>query len=137
MSTSPASTAQRQVLLSQAQALTQQLQNYQSQIAQYSGNLEQQIGNTVTQINSLAKNIASLNAQIAAAEGGTGQTPNQLMDQRDQPDRSAQPVCERQRRAPTATAQMDIYIGTGQALVVGQHRADARCHPDPSTMRHD
>src|SRR6185437_238278 len=40
VSTSPSSTAQRQVLLSNAQALTQELKNYQTQISQYGNNLE-------------------------------------------------------------------------------------------------
>jgi flagellar hook-associated protein 1 len=117
VSTSPSSTAQRQVLLSNAQALTQELQNYQTQISGYSRDLEQQIGTTVTQINSIAKNIASLNAQIAAAEGGTGQTPNQLMDQRDQLiDQLSQYV--NVNAVTGSNGQMNIYLGTGQALVV-------------------
>jgi flagellar hook-associated protein 1 FlgK len=117
VSTSPSSTAQRQVLLSQAQAVTQQLQNYQSQIAQYSGNIEQQIGNTVIQVNSLAKNIAQLNAQIKGAEGGTGQIPNQLLDQRDQLiDQLSQYV--NVNAVQESDGQMDLYIGSGQALVV-------------------
>jgi flagellar hook-associated protein 1 len=84
VSTAPSSTAQRQVLLSKAQAVTQVLRNYQTQISQADRNLEQQVGTTVNQINSISKSIAALNAQIAAAEGGSGQTPNALMDQRDQ-----------------------------------------------------
>ena len=116
LSTSPTSTSQRQVLISQAQALTTQLQNYQSQLDTQSTNIEQQIGSTVGQINSLANNIANLNKQIAAA--GTGATPNQLMDQRDSLiDQLSQYVSV--NAVTESSGQMDVYIGTGQALVTG------------------
>jgi flagellar hook-associated protein 1 len=129
VSTSPASTAQRQVLLSNAQALTQELRNYQAQIDGYSGNLEQQIGTTVTQINSITRNIASLNAKIAAAEGGTGQTPNQLMDQRDQLiDQLSQYV--NVNAVTGSDGQMNIYMGTGQALVVSSSAQQLVTAPD-------
>lgn len=131
VSTSPSSTAQRQVLLSQAQALTQELQNYQSQISQYSQDLEQQVGSTVTQINSITGNIASLNAQIRAAEGGTGQTPNQLMDQRDSLiDQLSQYV--NVNAVTQSDGQMDIYVGSGQALVVGSSAQTLAATPDPT-----
>jgi flagellar hook-associated protein 1 len=130
VSTSPASTAQRQVLLSNAQALTQELKNYQTQIDGYGRNLEQQIGTTVTQINSIAKNIASLNAQIAAA-GGTGQTPNQLLDQRDQLiDQLSQYV--NVNAVTSSDGQMNIYMGTGQALVVASSAQQLVAMPDPN-----
>ncbi len=129
VSSSPNSTAQRQVALSKAQALTQELQNYQSQIAQYSQNLEQQVGTTVSQVDSLASNIASLNAQIKAAEGGTGQTPNQLMDQRDGlVDQLSQYVSV--NAVTQSDGQMDIYVGSGQALVVGSTAQTLVATPD-------
>jgi flagellar hook-associated protein 1 len=131
VSSSPASTAQRQVLLSDAQALTQQLQFYQSQISQYGQNLEQQVGDTVNQINTIAGNIASLNAQIAAAEGSTGQTPNQLLDQRDKlVDQLSQYVSV---TAVTAgNGQMNVYIGTGQALVTSSSAQTLVVTPNPN-----
>jgi flagellar hook-associated protein 1 FlgK len=129
VSTSPSSTAQRQVLLSQAQALTQELQNYQSQIAQYSQNVGQQVGTTVIQVNSIAHNIATLNAQISAAEGGTGQTPNQLLDQRDSLlDQLSQYVSV--NAVTQSDGQMDVYIGSGQALVVGSTAQNLVATPD-------
>jgi len=117
LSSSPSSTASRQALLSEAQALTQQLTGYQGQISQYSASLEQQIGTDVTQINSLASGIASLNQQISNAQAG-GQQPNQLMDQRDNLiDQLSQYVTV--NTATETDGAMDVYIGTGQALVSG------------------
>lgn len=129
VSTAPSSTAQRQVLLSKAQAVTQVLRNYQTQISQANRNLEQQVGTTVNQINSISKSIAALNAQIGAAEGGTGQTPNGLMDQRDQLiDQLSQYVSV--NAVTGSDGQMNIYMGTGQALVVSSSAQALVATPD-------
>lgn len=118
LSTTPTSTSDRQVLISQAQALTTQLQSYQSQLDTQSANLEQQISSTVAQVNSLASNIASLNSQIAAAGISSGSQPLQLEDQRDSLiDQLSQYVSL--NAVTESNGQMDIYIGTGQALVTG------------------
>ena len=115
VSTSPSSTPARQALLSQGQALAQQLQSYDSQINQYGSQLESQISTDVAQINTLSTNIANLNQQIAAASA-SGQTPNQLLDQRgtmiDQLSKyiSVQTV-------PQSNGMTNVYIGNGQALV--------------------
>jgi flagellar hook-associated protein 1 len=115
---SPSSSAARQALLSQAQALAQQLTGYDAQITQYGGTLEQQISGDVTQVNTLASGIASLNTQIANDLGGTGQAPNQLMDQRDNLiDQLSQYVSVNTASEPSG--MLDVYIGTGQALVTG------------------
>jgi flagellar hook-associated protein 1 len=117
LSSSPSSTASRQALLSEAQALTQQLTGYQGQISQYSASLEQQVGSDVNQINSLASGIASLNQQISNAQAG-GQQPNQLMDERDNLiDQLSQYVTV--NTATETDGAMDVYIGSGQALVSG------------------
>ncbi len=117
VSTSPNSTSARQALLNQGQALAQQLQGYDAQITQYGSQLESQITSDVAQINTLATNIATLNKQIAAASA-TGQSPNQLLDQRgtliDKLSKyvSVQTVAQ-------SNGTMDVYIGSGQALVTG------------------
>jgi flagellar hook-associated protein 1 FlgK len=130
----PTSTAQRQVLISQAQSLTQQLKSYQSQLDTQSNDLESQISSTVGNINSLAKNIAQLNAQIAAAEGtgsSSGSTPNQLMDQRDQlVDQLSQYVSV--SAVTESSGQMDVYIGSGQALVLASSAQQLAATPNPN-----
>jgi flagellar hook-associated protein 1 FlgK len=117
---SPASTAQRQALLSQAQSLAQQMQNYNSQLQTYGASIETQIGSSVSQINTLASGIANLNGQIAAGLASTGQTPNSLMDQRDTMiDQLSQYVTV--NTATQADGSMNVYIGSGQALVTGSN----------------
>ena len=118
LANSPTSSAARQALLSQSQALAQQLQGYDAQISQYGDNLEQQVHGDVSQINSLAGGIASLNNQIAKDLAGTGQAPNQLLDQRDQLiDQLSQYVSVNTASEPNG--MLDIYIGSGQSLVSG------------------
>src|SRR6185437_12865554 len=118
MAGSPASTAQRQVVLSQAQALAQQMQNYNSQLSTYGSSIDQTLISNVGQINSLSSSIASLNVQISSGLAATGQTPNDLMDQRDSLiDQLSQLVTV--NTAPQSDGSLNVYIGTGQALVTG------------------
>jgi flagellar hook-associated protein 1 len=127
---SPASTAQRQVLLSQAQSLAQQMQNYNAQLSTYSTGVESQITGTITQINTLSAGIASLNGQIAQGLASTGQTPNTLLDQRDQMvDQLSQYVTV--NTATQADGSMNVYIGTGQPLVVGSTSQTLAAVQDP------
>jgi flagellar hook-associated protein 1 FlgK len=117
VATTPTSTAARQALLSQAQALAQQLTSYDSQISQFGTQLESQLSGDVAQINTITSNIASLNQQIATASSA-GQTPNQLMDQRDQLITQLSKYVSVQTSTESNGA-MDVYIGNGQALVTG------------------
>ncbi|MBW4051715.1 MAG: flagellar hook-associated protein FlgK [Proteobacteria bacterium] len=117
VATTPTSTAARQALLSQAQALAQQLTSYDSQISQFGAQLETQVSGDVSQINTITANIASLNQQIATASSA-GQTPNQLLDQRDQLITQLSKYVSVQTNTESNGA-MDVYVGTGQALVTG------------------
>jgi flagellar hook-associated protein 1 FlgK len=115
--TTPTSTAARQALLSSGQALAQQIQTYNSQLSQYGSQLETQLSGDVTQINSLSSNIATLNQQIAAASSN-GQTPNALLDQRDQLINQLSQYVSVQT-ASQGSNEVNVYIGSGQALVTG------------------
>lgn len=129
LSSSPSSTASRQALLSQAQALVQQINGYSSQISAYGSNLEQQISSDIGQVNSLASGIASLNTQIAADLAG-GKTPNQLMDQRDNlVDQLSKYVSV--NTATESNGAMDVYVGSGQALVTGSIAQQLSAIPSP------
>ena len=132
----PSATAQRQVLLSQAQALTQQLQSYDSQISQYRSGLEAQLGSNVTQINSVAGGIAALNSQIATALA-TGQTPNDLLDKRDQLlDQLSQYVGI--STATQSDGEVNVFFGAGQPLVTGGATQTLTLLQDPyNATRHE
>ncbi|HWF98320.1 MAG TPA: flagellar hook-associated protein FlgK [Steroidobacteraceae bacterium] len=117
VASAPSSSAARQALLSQAQALAQQLTSYDSQISQFGSQLESQLSVDVSQINTITANIASLNQQIATGSSA-GQTPNQLMDQRDQLITQLSQYVSVQTNTET-NGEVDVYVGSGQALVTG------------------
>ncbi len=117
LSSSPTSSASGEAVLSQAQALVEQLQSYDTQIQQAGTQLESQISTNVTEINTLASQIATLNGEIAD-QSGSGQTPNQLMDQRDAlVSQLSQYVTV--NTVAQGNGETNVYIGNGQALVTG------------------
>ena len=125
---SPSTTAQRQALLSQANALAQQMQNYNTQLSSYGNGIEQGINSAITQVNTLTSGIAKLNQQIASGLASTGQTPNQLMDQRDlMLDQLSQYVSV--NTATQADGSMNVYVGTGQPLVIGATSQELKATP--------
>ena len=131
MANSPSSTAQRQVVLSQAQSLAQQLRNYNQQLTTIGSSLEQTITSNIGQINTLSSSIASLNGQISAGIAATGQTPNDLMDQRDSLiDQLSQYVTV--NTATQTDGSMNVYIGTGQGLVTGSSTQKLATFPSPN-----
>jgi flagellar hook-associated protein 1 FlgK len=76
-----------------------------------------QLQDSVTAINSLATRIASSNAQIAR-EAGSGQTPNDLLDQRDQLIHDLNQYV--QTTSITASdGSVGVYLGNSQSLVLG------------------
>ena len=116
MANSPSTSAPRQVVLSQAQALAQQLQGYDSQLQTYSDQVDQRIQSTANDISGIAQSIAQLNSQIALAYG-SGQPPNDLLDQRDQlVNQLSQDV---NVSVTNQDNQINVYIGNGQPLVIG------------------
>ncbi len=116
---SPTSMPARQTLLSQAQTLMERLQSYDSSLRSFDAQVGSQLQSEADSISSLARNIAKLNQEISAGYGRTGQPPNDLMDQRDRLiDELATHV------NVNVVAQDDhslnVFIGNGQPLVVGQ-----------------
>jgi flagellar hook-associated protein 1 len=80
----PTSTAARQALIGQAQAVANSFQTTSSQLQSLNTSINASITADVSQINSLSASIASVNKQIVVASAqGSGQAPNQLLDQRD------------------------------------------------------
>jgi flagellar hook-associated protein 1 FlgK len=76
-----------------------------------------EIAQKVDAINGLAKNIADVNNQIAMAQG-TGQPPNDLLDQREQLVRDLNQYVQTSS-VPASDGTVGIFIGGSQALVLG------------------
>ncbi|MGN6389541.1 MAG: flagellar hook-associated protein FlgK [Burkholderiaceae bacterium] len=118
LAANPNAAASRQSVLSEGQALVARFQSLNQQVDDIRTGVNSQIGGSVTAINSYAQQIASLNEAISKATGGTGQPPNDLLDQRDQL------VADLSKQVGTTVVRQDgntynVFIGNGQALVLG------------------
>jgi flagellar hook-associated protein 1 len=130
MANSPSQSSTRQAVLNQAQAVISQFQSYQSNFEQLGGQVNTQLQSEASTITSLAQSIAGLNQSIMDAQNnGSSQPPNSLLDQRNNLiDQLSQDV------SVTTTTQSDgsvsVFIGSGQALVVGAQAATLSAAPD-------
>jgi flagellar hook-associated protein 1 FlgK len=117
LANAPTQSASGQAVLSSAQTLAQTIQGYASQLSQADQNVEGQISSSVAEINTLASSIATVNGQIAA-QSASGQSPNTLLDQRDQLiNQLSQYVSV--NTATQSDGSLDVFIGSGQSLVTG------------------
>lgn len=119
---SPESIPARQTLLSNAQFAVNRFQAIDQRLTDISNGLNGQLTNTVSTINSYAQQIAALNGNIKRASAtatSPGQLPNDLLDQRDQLIN----LLNKEVRAtvqPQTDGTVGVFIGNGQALVVGE-----------------
>src|SRR5690606_19493280 len=126
----PTSTAARQTLLSQAQILVDRLQGYQDSLASFEAQVNSSMRTQADAVSSIASAIAQLNQEISSGYARTRQPPNDLLDQRDRLlDQLATYV------SVSVVAQEDgsvnVSIGAGQPLVVGQHASRVVATGDP------
>ena len=116
----PTAIPARELMLSEGQSLVASFRHIDGQLDGMRERIGIEFRNQVSEINDLAGSIASLNEDIALAYGsGTGQPPNDLLDQRDQL------VLTLSEKIGVTTLKQDdqtlnVYIGNGQPLVVGQ-----------------
>src|SRR5690606_24406432 len=116
---SPASIPARQGLLSQSQALVEQLQGKDASLRTLDAQVNAGIASAADSISALAQGIAQLNGEIAAAQGRSGQPPNDLLDQRDRLlDELATHIGV--EVVAQGDAMVNVFIGNGQPLVLGQ-----------------
>jgi flagellar hook-associated protein 1 FlgK len=115
----PTSTSAREALLGDASALAANLNSTSSQLQEMNSDVNTRITADVNQINSIGTQISSLNSQITQSSG-SGQTPNQLLDQRDELVSNLS-----QLAGVTTTSNSDgsinVYLGNGQPLVLDQN----------------
>jgi flagellar hook-associated protein 1 FlgK len=130
VSNNPSSISSRQVLLSQAQNLTERLKSYDSQLAGFDSQIEASMQSEVTQISSISQSLAKLIQQITGAYAQAGQPPNDLLDQRDRLlDQLSGHIDV--STVKQADGSVNVFIGNGQALVVGINAATLTTTTDP------
>lgn len=113
----PGTAPSRQAMLSGAESLAARFQSMAGQLQGMQDGVNNEISSAVTNINAYAKQIAQLNEAISKAQNGTGQPPNDLLDQRDLI------VSELAKQTRVSVVKQEsgygIFIGNGQPLVVG------------------
>jgi len=130
VSDAPESIAARQTLIGSGQSLSNRLQTLDTRMTEIRDGLNGQISNSVTLINSYAKQISALNDTIVRTQAQTGQTqaPNDLLDQRDQLiNQLSQEIRVTSIKQPDGS--LDVFIGNGQSLVVGNRTATLQAAP--------
>jgi flagellar hook-associated protein 1 FlgK len=133
----PTNSSARQVLLSEANGLTDRLKSYNTQLDQLTKQIETSIDGETKEISTLSQGIANLNDQIAAAYARANQPPNDLLDQRDLLiDQLSQHVDI--TTVKQGDGQVNVFIGSGQPLVVGKEASSLVSTPDPyDATRHN
>jgi flagellar hook-associated protein 1 FlgK len=128
VSSTPSSVPARQVLLSTAQAFVERLQNYDSRLRDMDADVNTRIAGEARDITTLAKDIAKLNENISAAAAGSGNPPNDMLDQRD--------TLIDQLSAKIGVSvvadgnALNIFVGNGQPLVLGTTASQITTAPD-------
>jgi flagellar hook-associated protein 1 FlgK len=112
----PTSTAARQALIGQAQSVASSFQTTNTQLQALNGNINSGITSDVSQINSIAGSISTLNNQIVTAQAD-GQTPNELLDQRDAALTSLSKLVG-VTTSSESNGALNVFVGNGQPLVL-------------------
>lgn len=126
----PSSATSRQALLSQAEVFVSQMASYDNRMRSFAADVNEQLRAGTAAVSALASSLAQLNGQITEAYGRTGQPPNDLLDQRDRL------IDELSRHVDVSVVGQEdgsanIFIGTGQPLVVGRIATSLGVAPDP------
>lgn len=121
VASAPTDLTARTVVLTQVDETAARMRATSLQLDDLQQGITQELTQKVSAINSLAQNIASVNEKIARAQG-SGQPPNDLLDQRDQMVRDLNKYVQTTSIA-AEDGTMGIFIGGSQALVLGNTAA--------------
>lgn len=129
LTSNPSSSATRQTTLAAAQQMAGQFNGYYAQLQSMSQSTQGQLAGQISTVNQTVSQIASLNDQISLATA-SGQTPNSLLDQRDQDIQTLN-----QSIGITTTTQsngaIDLYVANGQPLLIGDKTYSLAMGQDP------
>ncbi len=114
----PTSTATRDVMLSSANVLADRFHAMHDFLEGLRSEINQDLEVLVGEANSLTESIAQLNHEIQLAVNGTGDSPNDLLDRRDQVITQLSELV-----SVTTVAQdngaINVFLGNGQGVVIG------------------
>jgi flagellar hook-associated protein 1 len=117
VASAPTDLTARTVVLTRVDETAKRLNAASARIEDLQQNVAQELEQKVSAVNVLAKSIAAVNEQIARAQG-SGQTPNDLLDQREQLVRDLNQYV-RTTSIAADDGTVGIFLGGSQALVLG------------------
>ncbi len=117
LANSPQDTSTRQVVLARAQEMAQRYAAAGAQIDTLQDGVVQDLKVAVASVNRLSQGIATVNEQIARVIG-SGQTPNDLLDQRDQLISELSQLVQ-VSTLPADDGTLAVFVAGGQRLVLG------------------
>ncbi len=118
---SPTDITARTVTLTRMDELAARMRSSAEQLQQIEASVNEQLKTDVVRINSLASSVADINEQIARVKGN-GQTPNDLLDRRDQLIRELNQYVQT-TQIPADDGTLGVFVGGSQALVLGSTAA--------------
>ncbi|MCE4554817.1 flagellar hook-associated protein FlgK [Roseateles cellulosilyticus] len=124
----PSDPSARQVALGRANELAVRFSNAGQQVNDLQAGVVSDLKANVSIVNQLAQQIANVNDQISKTRG-TGHTPNDLLDQREQL------ISQLSEHIAVTTLPADddtvgVFIGGGQRLVLGAQASTLQVSPD-------
>lgn len=130
VATNPSNLPARQSFLSSAQVMVNRFQSVNQQLVDQRASVNGEISNAVANINAYAKQIADINQKIVL-NSGTGQAPNDLLDQRDQLVKDLNSMVKAST-IEQSDGSINVFIGSGQNLVVGSQTFALAAVPSPA-----
>tara|TARA_R110001592_G_scaffold341482_1_gene630613 strand:+ start:1607 stop:4294 length:2688 start_codon:yes stop_codon:yes gene_type:complete len=129
----PTSVPQRQLLLTQAEGLVSRFKSLDTRLNSQMRTIDFELEAAVSEINSLSQSLAQLNQSIGIAVGsGSGDKPNQLLDERDEALRKLSEFVTVSVFPEGDSSQLNIFIGNGQPLVLGNFSAQMQAVVSPT-----
>jgi len=126
LSNNPSDNAARNMVRENAYNLIDSFQSVENQLKGYKESINDNLANAVTDINQLSTKIADLNKQIVSVKG-SGQNPNDLLDQRDALFKEMNQMLNVQARED---AQGNLIVSTnGMQLVNGSDAYNLEIEP--------
>ena len=138
VASTPSDLTARTVALTNCTETTSRIQGLSGNLDDLQSGTTQSLTQMVASINSIAQNIASVNADIAKAQG-SGQPPNDLLDQRDTLINNLNQYIQT-TEIPASDGTVGVFIAGSQPLVLGTTTAnvtltqDAFSDPDSTEL---
>lgn len=113
----PTDITARTVVLTRMEETASRMRTASDRLGEIQYTVSEQLESNITALNSLTQRMAAINDEIARVKGN-GQTPNDLLDQRDQIIREINQFVQT-TQIPADDGTIGLFIGGSQPLVLG------------------